>query len=229
MNYSAQVVFIVSGDSEVRSSLECVLSARGLHTVSFETAAEYLACATPSVPACLVLDVELPDTGGLDLQQQLMGAGPPIVFVTRHADLACAVRAIKAGALDFLAMPFDPQQLLRAVQAALDICDSARAQHEKLKEIGDRYARLTPRERQVLRRVVSGLLNKQVAAELGISEITVQIHRQRVMRKMRAASFADLVRFAGLLRVPFDDDTFVGAAVPMYYTTPPYQMLQMQR
>ena len=197
-----QVVFVVSGDSYVRSSLETVLRAQGLHAALFETGAGYMACPKPDVPGCLILDVALPDMSGLDLQQQLTHACPPVIFVTRHADVAFSVRAIKAGALDFLAFPFEPQLLLRAVRSAFDLCASTRVRRDKVQEMCDRLEKLTPREREVLQSVVGGMLNKQVAAWLGISGITVQIHRRRVMRKMGATSFAELVRMAEILGVP---------------------------
>ncbi|MEJ1963126.1 MAG: LuxR C-terminal-related transcriptional regulator [Gammaproteobacteria bacterium] len=204
MIHPRQIVFIVSGDGCVRSELRHVLAAHGLHAIEFETAAGYRAGSRPEAPACLILDVDLPDMCGLDLQQSLAGACPPVLFVTRKADIALSVRAIKAGALDFLTIPLRPELLLRAVQAAIDLDASTRGQRERVKDLCERLGRLTPRERQVLPLVVSGMLNKQVASQLGISDVTVQIHRSRVMHKMGADSFADLVRIAEILRVPLD-------------------------
>jgi len=200
-----QLVFIVSGDNCIRSELQRVLSMHGLHAVAFETAAGYVACVKPDAPACLILDLALPDMSGLDLQEQLAETCPPVIFVTRRAEIAHSVRAIKAGALDFLTLPFDPKLLLDSVRSAITLDANTRANRERVTGMRDRLERVSPRERQVLQLVVSGLLNKQVAAQLGISEITVQIHRRRVMRKMAASSFADLVRIAGLLQIPVDE------------------------
>jgi len=196
-----QMVFIVSGDGCVRSELQRFLSAHGLQAIAFETAAGFIACPKPIAPACLILDVILPDMNGLDLQQQLAGVGPPILFVTRHAEIACSVRAIKAGALDFLTSPVEPQLLLSAVRAAFDLDATTREKRARVNGMRERLASLSPRERQVLPMVIGGLLNKQVAAILGISEITVQVHRRNVMQKMRASSFADLVRNAEWLGI----------------------------
>jgi FixJ family two-component response regulator len=196
-NRPGECVSIVSGDEEVRSRLQRVLSAQGLHVAAFETAAGYMACVHPDVPG----DVVLPDMSGLDLQERIAPTCPPVLFVTRHAEIAHSVRAIRAGALDFLTLPFDPGRLLGAIRSAIALDASTRATRKRLADVRDRFERVTPRERQVLEGVVRGLLNKQVAAELGISEITVQVHRRHVMRKMGAASFADLVRIADILRI----------------------------
>lgn len=199
-----QNVFIVSGDVRVRSDLRHILSVHGLNAIEFETGAAYRASPRTDASACLILDVVLADISGLGLQEELAGKCPPVLFVSRHADIALSVRAMKAGALDFLTIPFSPELLLAAVQAAIEVDTRTRAQREREKELRERHERLTPRERQVMRLVVSGLLNKQVAFELGISEVTVEIHRSRVMQKMGAASFADLVRMAEILRIPLD-------------------------
>jgi FixJ family two-component response regulator len=198
------VVFIVDDDFRVRESLVDLLAASTLHAVAFGNAADYIAFPKPDVPACLILDVELPDINGLELQQQQMGEGnhPPIIFLTGHGDIPSSVRAIKAGALDFLTKPFSEQQLLALVHAALTQDLDRRTKQAGLDSLRRRFESLTPREREVLPLVVGGLLNKQAAAHLGISEITLQIHRTNVMRKMQADSLADLVRMAGCLDIP---------------------------
>ena len=195
-------VFVVSGDIRVRCDIRQTLTAHGLNTLEFETGAAYRAGPRPDAPACLILDVVLPDMCGLGLQQELAGKCPPVLFVSRHPDIALSVRAMKAGALDFLTIPFIPDLLASAVQAAIELDATTRAHRERMAELRERHDRLTPRERQVMRLVVSGLLNKQVACELGISEVTVEIHRSRVMQKMGAASFAGLVRMAESLPNP---------------------------
>jgi FixJ family two-component response regulator len=207
-------VFIVSGDVRVRSDIRHALAAHGLDAVEFETGAAYRAGPRPEVPACLILDVILPDMCGLGLQQALAGKCPPVLFVSRHADIALSVRAMKAGALDFLTIPFSPDLLLSAVHAAIEVDATTRTQRERMEELRDRHERLTRRERQVMCLVVSGLLNKQVASELGISEVTVEIHRSRVMQKMGAASFAGLVRMAECLRIAFDALDMVTLVTP---------------
>ena len=202
-NPTDQVVFIVDDDRRIRESLCELLLTFDLHAVAFGTAAEYIAHAKPEVPACLILDVELPDISGLDLQRQVAQADhPPIVFITGHGDIPASVRAIKAGAIDFLTKPFKTDDLLRAIHAAIAQDREARRKKADLAELKQRLASLTPREREVLPLIVSGLLNKQAAAKLGISDITLQIHRSNIMKKMGAASFADLVRIAGTLEIP---------------------------
>jgi FixJ family two-component response regulator len=173
-----------------------------LNVVAFGSAAEYLAYPKPDVPACLVLDVELPDANGLDLQSETGHPHPHIVFITGHGDIPKSVRAMKAGAVDFLTKPLNESDLIRAIRAAITQDRIARRDRTELAELRRRLSCLTPREREVLPLVVSGLLNKQAAAELGISEITIQIHRGKIMKKMEAASLADLVRMAGRLEIP---------------------------
>jgi FixJ family two-component response regulator len=202
MSAPKQMVFIVNGDSQMRVRLHKILACDDLHVVSFASAAEYSAFRKPDLPACLILDVVLPDVSGLDLQERIAETDAPIVFVTRQADVSCSVRALKAGAVDFLTTPLKTQDLLKAVRAAIDQDRVSRLAREELTEVQQHFSRLTPRERQVLQLVVSGLLNKQAALELGISETTLQIHRGRIMQKMAAGSFADLVRMAATLRVP---------------------------
>ena len=174
-----------------------------MHAVTFGSAAEYMAYPKPDVPACLVLDVELPDINGLDLQRKIAQDNHPhIVFITGHGDIPSSVRAIKAGAVDFLPKPFKEADLMRAINSALAQNRDARRKRAELAGLHQRFARLTPREREVLPLVVSGLLNKQAAAELGISEITLQIHRGNIMKKMDAGSLAELVRMAEVLEIP---------------------------
>jgi FixJ family two-component response regulator len=200
------VVYIVDDDPNVREAVEDLLASCGYRTVVSGSATEYMTLAKADVPACLILDVNLPDYNGLDLQAQLAGARhPPIVFITGHGDVPSSVRAMKAGAVDFLAKPFSPQALLVAVDTALARDLHARAAAAELADLVARYATLTPRERDVLPLVVSGLLNKQAAAVLGISIVTLQIHRGNVMRKMAARSLAELVRMAGRLDILRDD------------------------
>lgn len=197
------LVFIVDDDPRIREALTDLLGSFELRAVAFGSAAEYVAYPKPDVAACLVLDVDLPDINGLELQSRIApGDHPPIVFITGHADVPSSVRAIKAGAVDFLPKPFKEADLMRAVKAALAQHREARRRKAELADLRQRHASLTPREREVLPLVVSGLLNKQAAAELGISAITLQIHRGSVMKKMGAASLADLVRMAEALQIP---------------------------
>ena len=197
------IVFIVDDDRRICEALSELLSTFDLHVVTFGSAAEYLAYPKPDVPACLILDVELPDINGLDLQSQARQENhPQIVFITGHGDIPTSVRAIKAGAVDFLTKPFREEDLMRAVHAAIAQDRDARRKRAELGELRQRVSSLTPREREVLPLVVSGLLNKQAAAELGISEVTIQIHRSNIMKKMGAESLAELVRMAGTLEIP---------------------------
>jgi FixJ family two-component response regulator len=203
MTLAHHVVFVVDDDQRIREALLDLLTASDLQAVAFGSAAEYVAFPKPDVAACLILDVELPDINGLELQQRLAKEdGPPIIFVTGHGDIPSSVRAIKAGALDFLTKPFRDHELLALVRSALDKDRERRARLADMDRLQRRLQSLTPREREVLPLVVSGLLNKQAAAHLGISEVTLQIHRTSVMRKMEADSLADLVRMAGWLDIP---------------------------
>jgi FixJ family two-component response regulator len=197
------IVLVVDDDRRICEALTDLLSTYDFHVVTFRSAAEYNAYPKPDVPACLVLDVELPDANGLDLLDQIgERPHPHVVFITGHGDIPTSVRAIKAGAVDFLTKPLKEGDLIRAIRAALANDRIAMRERAELGELRRRLSGLTPRERQVLPLVVSGLLNKQAAADLGISEITVQIHRGRIMKKMGAASLAELVRMAGRLAIP---------------------------
>jgi FixJ family two-component response regulator len=202
-NPQDHIVFIVDDDRRICEALSELLASFDMHAVTFGSASEYIAYLKPDVPSCLILDVELPDINGLDLQSQTaQGNNLPIVFVTGHGDIPSSVRAMKAGAVDFLTKPFIEADLMRAINTALAQDREARRKRGELAELNQRLANLTPREREVLPLVVSGLLNKQAAAELGISEVTVQIHRGKIMQKMGAESLAELVRMAGMLEIP---------------------------
>jgi FixJ family two-component response regulator len=197
------MVYIVDDDVGVREALDELLTCTGRRVVTCASAGEYLRAPVPDRPSCLILDVGLPDGSGIDLQRQLrIGNHPPIIFLTGGGDIPTSVRAIKAGAVDFLTKPCPKADLLAAVDAA--IAQDCRVRAERLEQarLRQRHACLTPREREVLPLVVGGFLNKQAAAELGISETTLQIHRSRLMRKMQAESLAQLVRMAGKLAVP---------------------------
>jgi FixJ family two-component response regulator len=197
------IVYIVDDDARVREALADLLATFELRSIGFGSAAEYLAFARPDVPACLVLDLDLPGMSGLDLQRRTHdGEEPPIIFVTGHGSVPSSVRAMKEGAVDFLTKPFDEADLMRAVQVALDQDRASRQKRTQLRELRRRLDTLTPREREVLPLVASGLLNKQAAAELGISEVTLQIHRAKVMHKMQAGSLAELVTIATVLGIP---------------------------
>ena len=190
-------------DRRICEALSELLSTYDLNVVTFGSAIEYIAYPKPDVPACLILDVELPDINGLELQRQTgQGNQPQIVFITGHGDIPTSVRAIKAGAVDFLTKPFSEADLMQAIHTALAQDREVRRKRTELAELRQCLSCLTAREREVLPLVVSGLLNKQAAAELGISEITVQIHRGKIMKKMGAGSLAELVRMAGMLEIP---------------------------
>jgi FixJ family two-component response regulator len=202
MTSPTPIVLVVDDDPNVREALSELLEASGMRVVTYASAGEYACAGRPDGPACLLLDVELPDINGLDLQTQLAGANhPPIVFITGHGDIPSSVRAIKHGAVDFLTKPFGDRDLMSAIHAALAQDTRARAERGDLERLEACYATLTPREREVLPLIVSGLLNKQAAAELELSEVTLQVHRRNVLRKMGAASLADLVRIAERLKI----------------------------
>jgi len=203
MTTDDHIVFIVDDDVRIREALVELLESHGIRGIAYGSAGEYVQADKPDVPASLILDVELPDINGLDFQKQFSdGNHPPIVFITGHGDIPSSVRAIKDGAVDFLTKPFSDGDLIGAVKIGLAQDRQARLGRAEMKRLRERYAALTPRERDVLPLVISGLLNKQAAAELGISEVTLQLHRRNVMQKMAAGSLADLVRMAEKLQIP---------------------------
>lgn len=203
MSRPESIVFVVDDDPLVCDSIADLLSSAGVAVQTFGSATGFLSAKRPDIPSCLILDVELPDLSGLDLQSELAKSGieVPIIFLTGHGDIPKTVRAMKAGAVEFLTKPFRPQELFEAVQQALLRHSEFRKQNADALELRQRLGTLTPRERQVLALVAGGLLNKQIASELGITELTIKAHRGRVMRKMQAASLADLVRMADRLKV----------------------------
>jgi FixJ family two-component response regulator len=215
MTMDDYVVFIVDDDARIREALCELLESHGIRALTFGSAGEYVRADKPDLPSSLILDVELPDINGLDLQKQIAdGAHPPVIFVTGHGDIPSSVRAIKDGAVDFLTKPFSDDDLMRAVRTGLAQDRKARLERAEMTALLERYSMLTPRERDVLPLVISGLLNKQAAAELGISEVTLQIHRRNVLQKMGAASLADLVRIAEKLQIPITHSRRSGKGEP---------------
>jgi FixJ family two-component response regulator len=200
---SRPVIAIVDDDPSVREGLKSLIRSAGWSVETFASAQEFLGRPQANVPSCLILDLQLPDLSGLDLQKRMAATDLeiPIVFITGHGDIPASVQAMKAGALEFLTKPVDEQDLLRAIQEAIDRDRRTRQQHADLHELRRRHDSLTAREREVMQQVISGLLNKQVAAELNITEFTVKIHRGQVMRKMHADSLANLVRMAESLGI----------------------------
>ncbi|MEP9368954.1 response regulator transcription factor [Xanthobacter sp. VNH20] len=203
---SEPLVIVIDDDADLRTALSSLFRSVGLRVELFGSAAELLAAKLPDVPRCLVLDIRLPGVSGLDFQAQLAKSATemPIIFMTGHGDIPMSVRAMKAGAVDFLTKPFRDQDMLDAVTTALDADRARREAHKAVSVVEQSYATLTAREKQVMALVTSGLMNKQVAAEVGLSEITVKIHRGHVMRKMEAKSLADLVRMAQTLGLSTD-------------------------
>jgi FixJ family two-component response regulator len=204
MTEADAVVFVVDDDAPMRESLKNLIRSVGLRVEAFASAQQFLRSKRPDVPGCLVLDVRLPGLSGLDLQKQMAEADMeiPIIFITGHGDIPMSVQAMKAGAVEFLTKPFRDQDLLDAIHQALERDSKARNQRTKIEKLRSRYHSLTPREREVMALVVVGLLNKQIAGELGTSEASVKVHRQHVMEKMGAGSLADLVRMADRLGIP---------------------------
>src|SRR3984885_7887446 len=200
---SKAIVYVVDDDLSVQEGLERLLHAAGWEVETFASAKEFLAHRKENIPSCLVLDVRLPGLSGLDLQKRILEANRqiPIVFITGHEDVPTSVRAMKAGAVEFLVKPFSEEDLLEAINKAIKRDRSARYQQAQIEDLCSRYESLTPRQRQVMEKVVSGLLNKQVAAELGLSEISVRVQHGQVMHKMRSSSLADLVRMQDKLRI----------------------------
>ena len=202
MPQPSPTVFVVDDDVSVRESLELLIQNEGWQPKTFASAQAFLDCPRVVVPSCLVLDVSLPGLDGLELQKRVAAerVDMPIIFITGYGDVPKSVQAMKRGAVEFLTKPFNDEVLLTAIRQALDRSRLALAQEKEMRELRDRHASLTPREREVMSLVVSGLLNKQVGGELGISEITVKAHRGQVMQKMKANSVADLVKMAERLR-----------------------------
>lgn len=197
------IVFVVDDDASVRDSLNNLLRSVGLRTTAFGSAHEFLQHKLPDVPSCLILDIRLPRLSGLDFQAELAKADIhiPIIFMTGHGDIPMTVRAMKAGAVDFLTKPFRDQDMLDAVTTAIERDRTRRNEARALANLRAAFATLTPRERQIMSLVTAGLMNKQVAAEIGVAEITVKIHRGHIMRKMAAKSLPDLVRMAQILGI----------------------------
>lgn len=206
MATKSPIVFIVDDDPDIRRSVQGLLASVQLHSESFANTREFMTRQLPDVPSCLVLDVRLPGISGLDFQRELANAQVhiPIIFITGHGDIPMSVRAMKSGAVEFLTKPFRDQDLLDAIHQALETDRKRRQQQSEISELHTRFLNLTPREREVMQLVVSGMLNRQVASELETSEVTVKIHRAHVMEKMQAASFADLVRMAQKLEIPLE-------------------------
>lgn len=201
MRSDPAAVYVVDDDPSVRFSLDSLLRSVGLEVRLFASAQEFMSAPRPDVPGCLVLDVRLQGMSGLSFQQELAKAGIalPVIFITGHGDVSMTVRAMKAGATDFLTKPFEEQALLDAVEAALEVDRARRAEATRRAQLEVRYRALTEREREVMKLVVSGKVNKQIAAELGLSLVTVKVHRGQVMRKMEAKSVPELVRMADRL------------------------------
>jgi FixJ family two-component response regulator len=203
MTHTERIVFVVDDDVSIRESLEHLFRCEGWHAETFASASEFLAAPRPSVPSCLVLDVSMPGLNGLELQKRVANDRPgmPIVFITAHGNIPMSVKAMKAGAVEFLTKPFTEEVLLAAIRQALERSRNVLSSEKKIQALQDDYGALSHREQEVMALIVTGMLNKQVAGELGISEKTVKAHRGQVMQKMKAGSFADLVNMAAALRL----------------------------
>jgi FixJ family two-component response regulator len=198
------IVFVVDDDTDVRTGLKDLLDSIGLRSEVFTSTADFLRRSRPQEPSCLILDVRLPGLSGLDFQAELNARGidTPIIFITGHGDIPMTVRAMKAGAVEFLTKPIREQDLLDAVRIALDRDRAKREEQGKTHDLRARFVALSPREQEVMALVTAGLMNKQVAARIGVSEVTVKVHRHNVMKKLGAKSLADLVRIADILKIP---------------------------
>ncbi len=202
MKSESPLVFVVDDDYRVREALSSLISSAGFRVAVFSSATEFLQFEKPDAPGCLILDLKLPGTSGLELQQQLaVGDAPPIIFISGHGDVSSSVRAMKHGATEFLSKPFGDEELLQAIDSAISLDRTARETRSELAELQRHYNLLTPREREVLPFVVAGFANKVTAADLGTSEITIGVHRGQIMRKMGAKSLAELVRMADKLAI----------------------------
>jgi RNA polymerase sigma factor (sigma-70 family) len=208
MNERAPIVFVVDDDPSVRRSIKRLIGSVGLQVELFGSAQEFLLSKRPDAPSCLVLDIRLPGISGLNFQHELAGANIhiPIIFITAHSDIPMTVRAMKAGAVEFLTKPFREQDLLDAIQLALERDRARRQGDSEIAVLRERFESLSPREREVVAMVVSGMLNKQIAAQIGTAENTVKVHRSRAMEKMQAQSLADLVKMVERLRSPAHED-----------------------
>ena len=200
---TSATVFVIDDDPSVREAIDSLIRSVGINVRTFASAQEFMTSKRPDAPACLVLDVRMPGLSGLDLQRELANAGIriPVIFITGHGDIPMSVRAMKAGAVEFLTKPFRDQDLLDAISQAIERDRAERVQFAEVVELQQRFEELTPREREVMEQVVAGLLNKQIANRLNISEVTVKLHRHQVMEKMKAQSLAELVRMAEKLNV----------------------------
>ena len=197
------IVFVVDDDPSMREAVQDLIASVGLEARGFASPREFLEAVRPDAPACLVLDVRLPGASGLNFQQELAKAGVliPVIFITGHGDIPMSVRAIKAGAVEFLTKPFRDQELLDAINAGIERNRAQRREGVVMEDLRQRFAALTPREREIMALVILGRMNKQIAGELGVSEVTVKVHRGQIMRKMRAKSLPELVRMGDVLRL----------------------------